>query len=137
VELWEDLKARATKLEEWRTRLARELALLPDTLERLREGAVNFQVVGQRLARSSEALEEITHLYETTLRDSTRRSAEAMESLRQQVEKAAKTASPERLVQAAGDISRTIGALAELNPFWPKAPEPPAKRPRSTPPKGT
>ncbi|HEX9258781.1 MAG TPA: hypothetical protein VF855_04535 [Acidimicrobiales bacterium] len=122
MELWDDLKDRAARFDDWRKRLTHELALLPDTLERLREGAVNFQVVGQRLARSSEALEEVTRLYETTLKDSTRRSAEAMESLRQQVEKAAKTASPERLVQAAGDIQKTITALAELNPFWPKGP---------------
>jgi len=116
------MRGRAERFTDWSRRLRDELALLPDTLQRLREGAVNFQTVGQRLERSSEALEEVTRLYESTLKDSTRRSAEAMESLRQQVERAAKSASPERLVQAAGDIQKTIAAFADLNPFWPKGP---------------
>lgn len=111
---------------EWRRELLAELAELPDTLRRVRTGAGNFELVSRRLAASSESLEQITALYESTLADTTRRSADAAEALRKQIDSLVGQ-SPERVTSTLAEMQRTIEALAQLNPLWPTARRPPSK----------
>lgn len=91
---------------------------MPDTLRRVREGAGNFELVSRRLAASSESLEEITALYEATLSDTTRRSADAAEALKQQIDSLVGQ-SPERVTSSLAEMQRTVESLAQLNPLWP------------------
>ena len=62
--------------------MAREIAVLADTLEKLREGATNFETVGKRLEATSTALEELSGLYGRTLGEAVRRSSSAAEAVR-------------------------------------------------------
>lgn len=106
--------------------MAEELAQLPDTLRRLREGAANFELVGERLAKSSASLEGISDLYESTIAESGRRSAHAVDAFRSQVETLANEAvSPERVSSSMKEMQRALETMADLNPFWPK----PTRRP--------
>ncbi len=111
------LGGRIERFGAWRRDLTEELVRLPATLRQLREGAANFELVGQRLAESSEALEEITRVYRSTVGDSTRRSAEMVDQLREQLD--ALAGQPPDVVTAAVDeFQRGFEALADLNPFW-------------------
>ncbi len=115
-----DDRARFDHLRGWWRDLSSELAHLPTTLQQMREGAANFQLVGQRLADSSNALEELTQLYGKTLRQTVRRSAEAAESLRSQIDRLAEApVAPDTLASAASELQRTFESLAAMNPFWP------------------
>ncbi|MEM7287018.1 MAG: hypothetical protein AAF480_11755 [Actinomycetota bacterium] len=113
---------RIERFESWRRDLTSELIRLPDTLRQLREGAANFEIVGQRLAESSEALEEITKVYRSTMGETTRRSAEVAEQLKEQLESLAGE-SPDMVATALGEMQKGFESLAELNPFWPKRPK--------------
>lgn len=104
---------------DWMQRLGTELAELPDTLQRLRVGAANFEVVSQRLERASLSLEEMTELYQSTIAESTRRSAEAAETLRSQIDALARVASPDAVSTTITEMQRTFESLADLNPLWP------------------
>jgi DNA repair ATPase RecN len=103
----------------WAARLGREVAQLPDTLERLRTGANDFQLVARRLAESSEALEQLTNLYGKTMGDAVRRSGEAAERIRAQLDQLPQSGSNTDLAAAAAaEMQRTLRSLAALNPFW-------------------
>lgn len=107
---------------DWYRRLAAEVVQLPDTLARLREGAANFQLVGERLAASSAALEQITRLYESTVADGAKRMADAAEAVRQQVDRLPGAgAAAEAMGAVLGELQRALGALARSNPFWPSS----------------
>ena len=86
-ELKGKLDARVEAARTWARRVKAELAVLPDTLEKLREGATSFQAVGQRLEATSASLEELTDLYGKTLGAAVRRSSSAAEALQQQLAK--------------------------------------------------
>ena len=103
----------------WRRELTEELVRLPATLRQLREGATNFELVSKRLADSSEALEEITRVYRSTMGESTRRSAELAELMRSQLD-GLSGESPDVVTGALTEVQRGFEALAELNPFWVK-----------------
>ena len=111
------------RLADWRRRLTVEFVALPETLRTLREGAVNFELVSRRLTESSVALEQMTKLYEATLADSTRRSADAAKALRSQIDALAEAGSPDQVMSAFGEIQRMMESMAELNPFWPTSRE--------------
>ena len=113
---------RIERFEAWRRDLTAELIQLPGTLRQLREGAANFEVVGQRLADTSEALEEITKVYRSTMGETTRRSAEVAEQLKDQLESLAGE-SPDMVMGALDEMQKGFETLAELNPFWPKRPK--------------
>ena len=115
VEQWE-------RFDDWRRRLSTELAALPDTLATFHRGATNFEVVSQRLAESSDALEQVTKVYEATLADSARRSADMAKALRAQVDTLAASGSPERAVGTLREMQRLVGTFQQLNPFWPGTP---------------
>ena len=94
----------------WGSRLVSELAQLPDTLERLRVGAADFQLVGQRLKASSQALEELTRLYTSTLGEGVRRSADAVNNVRTQLERMPQV-SPDAFSAAVSEFQKTMGAF--------------------------
>jgi hypothetical protein len=121
-----DIRELVAAVRTWGRRMAREVAVLPDTLEKLRDGATNFQTVGKRLDASSSALEELTSLYGRTLGDAVRRSNSAAEVLQDRLAKLPQNTPPDLLAAAASDLQRTLDALASLNPFWP----PPDRKPR-------
>lgn len=117
-----DARARIEQFSAWRRRLAQELSELPDTMQRMRNGATNFELVGERLAKSSASLEEIANLYESTIAESGRRSAQAVDALRTQVDALAEAAgSPERIAATMSDVQRAFETVADLNPFWPRS----------------
>lgn len=118
----DELRARIERFESWRRDLTAELVRLPDTLRLLREGAANFEVVGQRLADTSEALEELTKVYRSTMGETTRRSAEIAEQLKGQLDSLTGE-SPDMVTAALDEMQRGFEALAELNPLWPKRPK--------------
>lgn len=113
---------RIERFDAWRRDLTSELLKLPGTLRQLREGAANFEIVGQRLAESSEALEEITKVYRSTMGETTRRSAEVAEQLKEQLEALA-SESPDMVTAAIDEMQRGFETLAELNPLWPRRPK--------------
>ncbi len=113
----------------WANRLATEVALLPDTLERLRDGATNFQLVGKRLAESSVALDEMTQLYTKTVGDYVRRSAATADTVQSLLERVPKEAlDVDRLSAAASEIRQTLGSFASLSPFWSERRDKPVRR---------
>lgn len=121
VASWASTRARLTRFGAWRRDLTAELVQLPDTMRRFREGAANFELVGQRLAKSSASLEGISDLYESTIAESGRRSAQAVDALRSQVDALTNgTVSPERVTTSMNEMQRALETIAELNPFWPK-----------------
>lgn len=121
VATWVETRARITRFGVWRRDLTSELAQLPDTMRRLRDGAANFQQVGERLAKSSASLEGISDLYEATIAESGRRSAQAVDALRAQVDALTQGAvSPERVTTSINEMQRALESIADLNPFWPK-----------------
>ena len=121
-ELKNKLDARVEAARTWARRVKAELAVLPDTLEKLREGATSFQAVGQRLEATSASLEELTDLYGRTLGA----SGPALELGRRgapgaagQAARATRPAAPDLLTATVDDLQRTMDALAAMNPFWP------------------
>ena len=120
-ELKDKLDLRIEAARTWARRVKAELAVLPDTLEKLREGATSFQAVGQRLEVTSASLEELTDLYGRTLGAAVRRSSSAAEALQQQLAKLPTDApaAPDLLTATVDDLQRTMDALAAMNPFWP------------------
>ena len=123
IATWADARGRIVRFSEWRRRLALELSELPDTMERLRHGAANFELVGERLAKSSASLEEIADLYQSTIAASGQRSARALDALRTQVDALAGAGSPERISATMNDVQHAFDAIADLNPFWPRSTE--------------
>lgn len=122
TEGWVDARARWARFTVWRRELTDELVQLPDTMQRLREGAANFQTVGERLAKSSASLERISDIYESTIAESGKRSAQAIDVLKSQVEAlAGGPATPESLSSSMDEMQRAFESIAELNPFWPKS----------------
>ena len=115
------LGERRERFFDWQRRLTEELTELPDTLQRLRQGATNFELVSRRLEKSSDGLEQATKLYEATLADSTRRSADVAKTLRAQVDSLAAAGSPDRVLSTLRDVQRTVETLSEMNPLWPKS----------------
>lgn len=124
----QDITGRLEAARTWARRMVTELAALPDTLEKLRDGATNFQTVGRRLEASSSSLEELTQLYGRTMGEAVRRSTSAAEALQSQLGKLpTDPASPDLLSAAAAELQRTLDTMAALNPFWPSQ----ERRPRS------
>ena len=118
----EELRSRFDQLVVWGREVGSELSRLPTTLAQLREGAANFQLVGQRLAESSSALEELTALYGKTLGQGVKRSADAAKALQVQIDRMGETSTtPDALAAAAAELQRTFESLAAMNPFWPTA----------------
>lgn len=111
---------RVDALRAWTRDVVAELAGLPETLAKLRRGATDFERVGRRLAAASESLEEVTQLYQSTIAESTRRSAGAADALRKRVEELSAD-SPERMREGMSELQRTFESMAGLNPFWPRA----------------
>ena len=125
-----DLTDRVEAARTWARRVAAELAVLPDTLEKLREGATSFQAVGQRLQATSASLEELTDLYGRTIGASVRRSTAAAEALQEQLAKLPTdtVAAPDLLTATANELQRTMEALTAMNPFWPTSSPAPVKK---------
>lgn len=101
-------------------RLRSEVVEIPDTLRRIREGAANFETVGRRLEVASKSLEEMTALYEATIAESTRRSAEAAATLRSQIDALGGAPSTDAVASTLADMQRAFESLADLNPLWPR-----------------
>jgi hypothetical protein len=119
-EIWQQTRDTYERVAEWGRRMSFEIRLLPDTMQRLREGAENFQKVGTRLEASSSSLEELTRLYSVTLSDSVRRSIDAADTLRGQVDRfGAGQAGSDVVANAVAELQRTMSSLAALNPLWP------------------
>ena len=122
IAAWGDARERVARFGDWLRRLTDEVSQLPDTMQRLRHGAANFELTGERLAKSSASLEEIADLYQSTIAESGRRSAQAVDALRAQVDALAEAAgSPDRIVAAMTDVQRAFDTIADLNPFWPRS----------------
>jgi hypothetical protein len=118
----EELRSRFDQLMVWGREVGSELSRLPTTLAQLREGAANFQLVGQRLAASSGALEELTALYGKTLGQGVKRSTDAAKALQVQIDRMGETTpTPDALSAAAAELQRNFETLASMNPFWPTA----------------
>jgi hypothetical protein len=118
----EELRSRFDQLMVWGREVGSELSRLPTTLAQLREGAPNFQLVGQRLAASSSALEELTAVYGKTLGQGVKRSADAAKALQVQIDRMGETTpTPDALSAAAAELQRNFETLASMNPFWPTA----------------
>jgi DNA repair ATPase RecN len=115
-----DARARFVEVRQWWRDLSVELVQLPTSLQKVRDGATNFQLVGQRLAESSSALEELTRLYSKTLGQTVQRSTAVADSLRSQLDKLSDTpVAPDKVASAVSELRSTVEALASLNPFWP------------------
>jgi len=129
-ELKDKFDAKVEAARTWARRVGAELAVLPDTLEKLREGATSFQAVGQRLEATSASLEELTDLYGKTLGAAVRRSSSAAEALQVQLSRlpTEAPATPDLLTATVDELQRTMDALAAMNPFWPTAPAAPVKK---------
>lgn len=117
---WNDVRSRASAGLAWGRRLGAELDQLPETLMRFRQGAANFELVGQRLEAASGSLEEITALYQSTVVTSTRRTADAAAAVQSQIDALAAAGSPERVLSTVAELQRTFESLSLLNPFWPR-----------------
>ncbi len=120
----ERIVERLERFDQWRRNLVVELVALPETLATFRRGANNFEVVSQRLAESSDALEHVTSVYEATVADSARRSADLAKALRSQVDTLAAAGSPDRARGAVREMQRLVGTFQQLNPLWPGSPPP-------------
>jgi hypothetical protein len=116
---WEAMREQWAALARWRDDVAGELTRLPETLSQFREGVANFQVVGQRLADSTEALEQLNDFYSAGVSDRVRQLSDATAALQRQLAKARTTRPPgaDLLEQAVEDFNRTVASLIELNPF--------------------
>lgn len=118
-----DMRESWERFSEWSGRLRAELVALPDTLQLIREGASNFDRVAKRLAESTKALDDVTRVYESTMAGTARRSAEAVEALRDQIG-TINAEAPNQVTTAMRDsmreMQRTAEALADLNPLWPR-----------------
>lgn len=101
--------------------MSSELAQLPDTLQRMREGSENFKRVGERLDSATDSLEEITSVYQSTISDSTRRTADAAAALRHQIDSLAAAGSPDRMSSTLSEMQKSMETLARLNPLWPRS----------------
>lgn len=113
-------RARVARLTEWRRELAEEVALLPDTMRRFRNGAAKFELVGERLAKSSASLEGITDIYQSTIGESGKKSAQALDALRSQVETLTQgSTSPEKMSSSIDEIRQALDGFADFNPWWP------------------
>lgn len=85
-----------------------------------RNGAAKFELVGERLAKSSASLEGISEIYESTIADSGRKSAQALDALRSKLETLNQgSTSPERMTSSMNEIRQALDGFAEFNPFWP------------------
>lgn len=116
----ETLAGRLEGLDRWRRELGGELAALPDTLRRFREGVANFHVVSQRLAGTTEALERVQqHVEATGLVDAARRLDEATSAVERQVA-AVRAGAPgfERAEAAVAELNKTLTGMAERLPWW-------------------
>lgn len=122
VTVWGDMRARASTGLAWGRRLGAELGALPDTLARLRAGATNFELVGQRLEAASGSLEEIAAFYQSTIATSTRRTADAASAIQSQIDALAAAGTTERVSSTLSELQRQFESLADLNPFWPRTP---------------
>jgi hypothetical protein len=99
----EDLLQRLLQLAEWGQQVTAELAVLPQTLSQLREGADNFQRVTKRLLDATETLERINQL-----------QGQAIKSVREQM---ATAPGATRMVGALDELNEALGSLGRLNPF--------------------
>jgi hypothetical protein len=100
----EDLLPRLVQVAEWGQQVTTELAVLPQTLAQLREGADNFQRVTKRLLDATETLERINQL-----------QGQAIRSVRDQM---ATAPGATRMAGALDDLNEALGSLGRLNPFW-------------------
>jgi hypothetical protein len=100
----EDLLPRLVQVAEWGQQVTAELAVLPQTLSQLREGADNFQRVTKRLLDATETLERINQL-----------QGQAIRSVRDQM---ATAPGATRMAGALDDLNEALGSLGRLNPFW-------------------
>jgi hypothetical protein len=98
----------ARQLGRWGRDMHAELSALPQTLAKLREGADNFQRVGQKLSDATESLDQVSRM-----------QAGAVKAVRDHI-----GAGPgaDRVAGAFGDVNETLSALARLNPFSPRVP---------------
>lgn len=115
--LVEDVTDRLASVRAWGRELASEVAALPDTMRRLREGAESFQLVGQRLRAATSSFEEVTKVYESAMSDTAKRSMETATALRSKLDSLTTTAAPAAMATALDDFQRTFESLADLNPF--------------------
>jgi ABC-type transporter Mla subunit MlaD len=107
------------RVDHWRRQLTSELAQLPDTLTQLREGVENFRRVTQRLVDATAGIEQLNEMQTGAYSEVRQRVEEANRAIRDQL-----TAVPggDRMAGALEDLSETLGAMARLNPFWPRPP---------------
>ena len=117
--VWDELKDRRDRFDAWRRRMVEELVQLPDTMQRMREGSENFKLVGERLNAATSSLEEITSAYQSTISDSTRRTADVAAALRSQIDSLTSAGSPDRMSSTLTDIQKSMETLSRLNPLWP------------------
>ena len=102
----EDLLPRLVQLAEWGQQVTAELAVLPQTLSQLREGADNFQRVTKRLLDATDTLERINQL-----------QGQAIKSVQDRM---ATAPGANRMVGALDELNEALGSLGRLNPFWPR-----------------
>jgi hypothetical protein len=100
----EDFLPRLVQVAEWGVQVTAELAVLPQTLSQLREGADNFQRVTQRLLDATETLERVNQL-----------QGQAIKAVREQM---ATAPGATRMAGALDELNEALGSLGRLNPFW-------------------
>jgi len=119
-EMQDTISVRLERLRVWCRRMAYEVAELPDTMQRIREGSKSFKQVAERLDSATSSLEEITSVYQSTISDSTRRTADAAAALRKQIDSLTAGGSPDRMSSTLSDIQKSMETIAQLNPLWPR-----------------
>ena len=143
------LRDRLDHYRDWFQAVTRELAVLPETLSNLRDGAENFQRVAQRLdeltapgtlnelrdgvenfRRVTQRIDEATGAMEQystipSMGEMLQKAHEANRSFREQI---ASMPGGDRMASAMEDLSETLTAMGRLMPFWARYPS----RDRST-----
>jgi len=59
-------------------------------------------------------------VYQSTISDSTRRTADAAAALRKQIDSLTAGGSPDRMSSTLSDIQKSMETIAQLNPLWPR-----------------
>ena len=114
-------------LEDWRRRVGRELAALPDTLTQLREGVENFRRVTQRLDDATSTMEQYGSMPTSALSEMLTRADDVNRAFREQI---ATMPGGDKVAGAMEELTQSLNAVARLNPWWARAmPKPPPSPP--------
>ncbi len=102
---------------QWWWSVVNELQHLPEVLRQMRDGAENFEQVSRQLANSTATFEQLVELYGKTLLDAAERNAAMTEAMRQRIEGLAGFDAADSAADAAAEIQKMFGALAQFNPL--------------------